>query len=274
MTITKSSAARTAASPLRRLIAPALAALFVFGLLLGTPHAHADQWYFKKTDDHTQPPLDSAQERIASCNGYYVNQKATDEKVIYLTFDAGYENGNVNAILNILDKHRAPGAFFVLEHFVRDHPELIQKMDILGCEVCNHTCSHADMSAADRATFENELKNLESICMELTQVPMAPFYRPPEGKYSLENLQWAQEMGYATVFWSFAYADWDNDKQPDPKQSLQNLLDHVHNGEILLLHPTSSTNAAILDDFLTQLEKQGYRFGKLAELTATKQRAE
>lgn len=123
-----------------------------------------------------------------------------------------------------------------------------------------------DMSCANRETFEAELRGLEEICFQTTGVQISPFYRPPEGKYSIENLKWAQEMGYRTIFWSFAYADWDNHDQPKPERALKNLLSHVHNGEILLLHPTSETNAEILDSFLSELEAQGYRFGSLQEL--------
>ena len=87
-----------------------------------------------------------------------------------------------------------------------------------------------------------------------------------EGSFSEDNMKIVSDMGYKTIFWSFAYADWDNDKQPAPESSLQKLLDHTHNGEILLLHPTSATNAAILDRYLTELEKQGYKYGSIEEL--------
>ena len=228
--------------------------------------AQAAAWYFKKNDDHTPPVCDKSQEEIALYDGYYVNDAAADEKVIYLTFDAGYENGNVSRIVDILEQHHAPGAFFVLKHFITANPDLIRKMDAAGCLICNHTCSHKDMSCANRETFEAELRGLEEICFQTTGVQISPFYRPPEGKYSTENLKWAQEMGYRTIFWSFAYADWDNHDQPKPERALKNLLSHVHNGEILLLHPTSETNAEILDSFLSELEAQGYRFGSLQEL--------
>ncbi|MGN1128750.1 MAG: delta-lactam-biosynthetic de-N-acetylase, partial [Candidatus Flemingiibacterium sp.] len=114
--------------------------------------------------------------------------------------------------------------------------------------------------------FETELGGLEKLCRELTGHEMAKIYRPPEGSFTEDNLKIVSEMGYKTIFWSYAYADWDNDKQPDPESSLKKLLAHVHNGEILLLHPTSATNAAILDRFLTELEAEGYRFGSIREL--------
>ena len=267
MTITKSSAARTAASPLRRLIAPALAALFVFGLLLGTPHAHADQWYFKKTDDHTQPPLDSAQERIASCNGYYVNQKATDEKVIYLTFDAGYENGCTAQILDALKKHNVSATFFLVGNYLEKNPDLVRRMVAEGHTVGNHTMHHYDMSRiSDPAAFQKELEDLEQLYEQTVGEPMQKYYRPPQGIYSEENLRQAKNLGYKTVFWSLAYVDWKNDDQPTAQAAFNKLLPRIHPGAVVLLHSTSKTNAAILDELLTRWEDMGYRFAPIQEL--------
>ena len=136
-----------------------------------------------------------------------------------------------------------------------------------GHLVCNHTAKHPDMSAiTDKALFAKQLRDLEKICLEKTGREPARFYRPPQGRFSKENLIFAKELGYTTVFWSFAYADWDNNAQPDPERSLEKILCHVHPGMVLLLHPTSKTNAAILDRLLGALEKEGYRFGSLEEL--------
>ena len=124
------------------------------------------------------------------------------------------------------------------------------------------------MAGQPREVFERELHGLEALCLELTGGEMAKLYRPPEGSFAESDLKIVNDMGYKTVFWSCAYADWDNNKQPAPEAALDKLLSRLHNGEILLLHPTSATNAAILDEFLTRLEAEGYTFGSLTELCA------
>ena len=226
----------------------------------------AYNWYFKKNDNHEQPQLDKNLEFIKDYDCYYLNS-GTKEKVIYLTFDVGYENGNTGKILDALKKHGATGAFFILDNVIKRCPELILRMKDEGHLLCNHTAKHPDMSAiTDKALFEKQLSDLEKSYTELTGEELSKFYRPPQGRFSEQNLKFAQELGYKTVFWSFAYADWDNAKQPDPAQSLQKILNHTHPGMVILLHPTSSTNAAIMDELLTAWEKEGYRFGSLKEL--------
>ena len=190
-----------------------------------------------------------------------------EEKVLYLTFDAGYENGNVAKTLDILQKHHATGAFFILPGLVKYAPETVLRMANEGHTVCNHSTSHRDMSAiTDKASFQKELQGIEEAYTNLTGKPLAKFFRPPEGSFSETTLQFCKELGYTPVFWSYAYADWDNNAQMTTEKALKGLLDNLHNGEVLLLHPTSATNAAILDDFLTEAEKRGYRFGTLEEL--------
>ena len=115
--------------------------------------------------------------------------------------------------------------------------------------------------------FKTELDELNAIMLEHVGHELAPFYRPPEGKFNRDNLMWANELGYKTIFWSCAYDDWDNGRQMSREKALGKLMSRLHNGEVLLLHPTSATNAAILDEFMTTLESMGYRFGNLYELT-------
>ena len=246
------------------------AALAVCAALTTSVSAAESHWYCKNNDSHTQPPIPSEFAYIEQYGGYYIDRDhgdANTEKVIYLTFDTGYENGNVTKVLDTLKKHNAEGTFFVLENLIRRDTDLVKRMFEEGHTVANHTMKHRNMAKiTDRAVFEEELGGLEKLCKELTGYEMAKLYRPPEGSFTEENMKIVSDMGYKTVFWSYAYADWDNDKQPAPDVALNKLLSHVHNGEILLLHPTSATNAKILDEFLTRLEKQGYRFGSLEEL--------
>ena len=220
-------------------------------------------WYFKKNDENAQPALDGGLLCIRDYRCLYVAPDKKD-KVIYLTFDAGYENGNVGKILDALKKHGAAGNFFILENLIRRAPETVLRMRDEGHLVCNHTARHPDMSKiTDRAVFNKQLTDLEKAYTALTGDEIARFYRPPQGRFTERNLSYAQDLGYTTVFWSFAYADWDNARQPDPAAALQNLTAHVHPGMILLLHPTSASNALIMDDLLTAYEELGYRFGRL-----------
>lgn len=189
------------------------------------------------------------------------------EKVIYLTFDAGYENGCTAKILDALQKHSVPAAFFLTGHYIEKNGDLVRRMAEEGHTVGNHTMHHPDMSKiTDREKFTAELEELAALYQQTTGQPMEKFYRPPQGIYSEENLKLARELGYRTVFWSLAYADWDNEKQPDPDKALEKLLSRTHSGAVVLLHSTSQTNAQILDTLLTRWEAQGYRFAPIQTL--------
>jgi peptidoglycan-N-acetylmuramic acid deacetylase len=226
-----------------------------------TPH----EWFFKKTDDHTRPTLDGALSVIEGHDCIWLSGDTRD-KVIYLTFDAGYENGNVAKVLDALKKHNAPGAFFILENLIDRCPDLVCRMRDEGHLVCNHTAKHPDMTKKTQAEFEAELRAMEDSYRELTGEEIAKYYRPPEGRFSRENLDWASGMGYETILWSYAYADWDNDRQPAPAAAIEKVMSGTHNGEVILLHPTSATNAEILPDLIRQWKEMGYRFGTLDEL--------
>ena len=229
-------------------------------------------WYCKHTKDHTQPPLDSMFGFIKDTDTYFIDSHhkdyGADDKVLYLTFDVGYENGNVAKILDILKEKEVPGAFFVLEHVVKDNTDLVKRMADEGHLICNHTAKHRDMSAVtDKDAFAAELAALEDLSREVAGVEIAKYYRPPEGRFSEQNLKWAKALGYKTVLWSYGYMDWDNNAQPDTEAAYEKLLSGTHNGEVLLLHPTSATNAAILSDLIDAWKKEGFRFGTLDELT-------
>ncbi len=191
----------------------------------------------------------------------------TAEKVLYLTFDAGYENGCTEKILDTLKKHKVPATFFLVGNYIEKNADLVRRMVDEGHIVGNHTMHHYDMSKiSDKAAFQKELQDLETLFKETTGKEMPKYYRPPQGIYSQENLQMAKEMGYKTVFWSLAYVDWNNDAQPTAKQAFDKLLPRTHNGAVVLLHSTSSTNAEILDELLTKWEEMGYTFKSIDKL--------
>ena len=150
---------------------------------------------------------------------------------------------------------------------IESAPDIVRRMAAEGHIVGNHTYHHPDMSSiSDMAAFQKELTDLETLYQETTGQPLSKFYRPPQGKYSVENLKQAQQLGYTTVFWSLAYVDWNTDDQPSAEEAYSKLLPRIHDGAIVLLHSTSATNAAILDDLLTKWEEMGYTFASLDQL--------
>lgn len=214
------------------------------------------------------PPLGPAgKEQLRQYDAVYLGN--TEEKVIYLTFDAGYENGATEKILDALKKHNAPASFFLVGNYLEKNPDLVRRMVKEGHIVANHTMHHYDMSKlSDKAAFSKELTDLETLYREITGAEMPKYYRPPQGIYSQKNLEMAQELGYKTVFWSLAYVDWNNDKQPTADYAFSKLLPRTHNGAVVLLHSTSATNAQIMDELLTKWEEMGYRFASIEELFA------
>ena len=213
-----------------------------------------------------QPPVGNAtSEDLAEYNACYVGD--TSKKVIYLTFDCGYENGFTEPILDTLKQHNVPAAFFVVGNMIESAPDIIRRMAAEGHIVGNHTFHHPDMSAiSDPAAFRQELEQLSALYKETVGSDMPMYYRPPQGKYSVENLKQACELGYKTVFWSLAYVDWYVDDQPTAEEAYSKLLPRIHDGAIVLLHSTSRTNAEILDALLTKWKEMGYSFASLETL--------
>ena len=212
------------------------------------------------------PPVGTAgSSQLAKYDAAYLGDAS--QKVIYLTFDAGYENGCTEKILDVLKKHNVPAAFFLVGHYMGKNADLVRRMANEGHTVGNHTMHHPDMSKiADKEAFSKELLELETLYKDITGKDMPKYYRPPQGIYSEENLKMAKELGYKTVFWSLAYVDWNNDSQPTREQAFSKLLPRIHNGAVVLLHSTSRTNAEILDELLYKWEDAGYTFAPIDDL--------
>lgn len=222
-------------------------------------------WGLSFPEEGKTPVANASFSELAQYDAYYAED--TTEKKIYLTFDAGYENGNTAPILDTLKKHNASATFFVVGTYIKDQPELVKRMHQEGHTVGNHTYTHPDMSQiSSRESFEAELTQVEALYQEATGTSMTRYYRPPRGTYSTVNLTMAKELGYKTFFWSLAYVDWYQDNQPTKEEAFDKLLTRIHPGAIVLLHSTSSTNAAILDELLTRWEEMGYSFHSLQEL--------
>ena len=214
------------------------------------------------------PPIGNAgKDQLRQYQAAYIGN--TNEKVLYLTFDAGYENGCTARILDTLKEKQVPAAFFLVGNYIQRSPDLVRRMVAEGHTVGNHTMHHYDMSKlSDKATFSKELTDLEALYKETVGQELPKYYRPPQGIYSEENLKMAQELGYQTVFWSLAYVDWNNDAQPTKETAFAKLLPRTHNGAVVLLHSTSKTNAEILGELIDKWKAMGYRFGTLEELFA------
>ena len=225
----------------------------------------AENWGLSFPEKGKTPVGNATSEELAAYNAWFA--ASPEENIIYLTFDCGYENGNTELILDALKKHDVKATFFVVGNFLETSPEIVKRMIAEGHTVGNHTYHHLDMSSiSSMDAFKKETQDVENLFEQITGTPITKFYRPPQGKYNIENLKMAQELGYHTFFWSLAYVDWYQDKQPTKDEAFGKLLKRIHPGAIVLLHSTSSTNAQILDELLTKWEEMGYTIKPLTEL--------
>ena len=244
----------------------ALAAAFVLVIVQFAGDAvETGAWGLSFRTEGQPPSAPVGVQQLQQYDAAYLGNTA--EKVLYLTFDAGYENGCTEKILDVLKKHEVPAAFFLVGNYMEKNADLVRRMVEEGHIVGNHTMHHPDMSKlSTKEAFSKELTDLEDLFKEVTGKELPKYYRPPQGIYSEENLKMAKELGYKTVFWSLAYADWNNDAQPTKEAAFSKLLPRVHNGAVVLLHSTSKTNAEILDELLTKWKEMGYSFQSIDSL--------
>ncbi len=231
-----------------------------------TPYTKEYNWYFNPTNNGTQPQPIKEADFFKSYNTYYIGDP--NKKILYLTFDAGYENGTTNKILDTLKKHNVKAHFFVVESYIRNNSDLIKRMVNEGHLVCNHSKSHISMASIDDIDkFKNEILSVEETFKKITGKNMPKYFRPPMGKFSQQSLKYTEDLGYKTIFWSFAYVDWFNDKQPTHEFAKDKIFSRTHPGAIILLHPNSTTNTEILDEVITHWKKEGYTIRTLDHLT-------
>lgn len=225
-------------------------------------------WFFvPKKDGSPSGAPDDVLNIINKNSAYYLGD--TSEKVIYLTFDEGYENGYTGKILDILKANNVKAAFFVVVPYINSNKDLVKRMVNEGHLVCNHSNHHPSMASValkGKDAFNKELADTEKVFEDLTGKKMSKYFRPPMGKYSELSLQYTKELGYKTIFWSFAYNDWDPNKQPSQEYAKKLINERTHNGGIFLLHAVSKTNTEILDGVIKDLKAKGYRFASLDEL--------
>ena len=255
---------------MRKVISLILIIICIFNAIALTASADEGKNWYVKRSGHSQPEICREHQVIEKYDCYYIDKKLNDnssEKRIYLTFDAGYENGNVEKILNILKEKNVPAAFFLLDHIIIKNTDIVMRMTDEGHLVCNHTKNHKDMSKLSDDEIKNNLTDLEKIYEQKTGKTLAKYFRFPEGRYSEQALKTVNDMGYKIIFWSFGYADWDDARQPSADRAYEKVIENTHNGEVVLLYPTSKTNVEILPRLIDEWRNMGYTFGTLDELT-------
>ena len=256
---------------IKRFVSLILFIILVFSVCSNSAYASNEYSWYIKRNGNKRPLIQKEQELIYKYDGYYIDKKVSDndgKNILYLTFDLGYENGNTEKILNTLNEEGITAAFFVLDNIILKNTDLVTKMAENGHLICNHTKNHKNLSNEPYESISKNLTDLEKIYEEKTGKTMAKYFRFPEGKYSENSLRCVQSLGYKTIFWSFAYDDWDNNRQPNPNRAIKKVLDNTHNGAVMLFHPTSKTNAEIFPTLIKEWKSMGYTFGTLDELVS------
>ena len=254
---------------MKRIFIIIIAILLLFSITANAVESQGEAWYIKR-NGNKRPTLDEKQKVIYSYNGYYIDTNLTDDskqKILYLTFDLGYENGNTERILDTLKENNITAAFFILDNIILKNQDLVTRMINEGHLICNHTMKHKNLSNAKKEDISNEILSLERLFYDKTGFEMAKYFRFPEGRYSTDALKTVSELGYKTVFWSFAYDDWDNNRQMTSDKAIKKIIDNTHNGAVMLFHPTSKTNADIFPELISIWREMGYEFGTLDGLT-------
>ena len=219
------------------------------------------EWGIKRNDNHVQPDVGTENKKILEENGgICLGNK--DKKSVYLTFDQGYEAGYTASILDTLKENEVHATFFITGHYLNTQEDLVKRMLEEGHLVGNHTINHPSIPSLNDEEIKKEVMGLHQSLYEKFAYEML-FFRPPKGEYSGESLKTINQLGYKTVMWSFAYADWDESNQPSKKEAEDKIISNVHNGEIILLHATSKTNMEVLGDVIKKIKEMGYEFKDL-----------
>ncbi|WP_396652974.1 delta-lactam-biosynthetic de-N-acetylase [Metabacillus arenae] len=230
--------------------------------------AHSNRpihWGFKRSTNHKPAEAGGQLDKLLEkYDAFYLGE--TSKKVIYLTFDNGYEKGYTPQVLDVLKKQKVPATFFVTGHYLNSQPQLVQRMVKEGHIVGNHSWHHPDMTKINEERFKRELDSVRDKVNELTGQEGINYLRPPRGIFSERVLALSRELGYQPVFWSLAFVDWKTDSQRGWKYAYDNIMQQIHPGCILLLHTVSKDNAEALDRAITDLKKEGYTFKSLNDL--------
>lgn len=220
-------------------------------------------WYFKRNSEH-QPPTAQKDFDIRLFDGYYLGD--ISQNVIYLTFDQGYENGFTNQILDTLAEKDVKATFFLTKSYIKNSPDIVKRIAEEGHVSSNHSVKHESSPTLTDEEMEYEILETERYYNEVTGLELSKLFRPPMGEYSARTLAITQELGYKTIFWSFAYEDWIVDKQPGMAVAYETVMNNAHNGCIMLLHSVSESNTEALPFIIDSLKEQGFEFKTLADL--------
>ena len=219
------------------------------------------EWGIKRNDNHEQPDVGENNKKILEENNG-ICMGNNEKKYIYLTFDQGYEAGYTANILDTLKENEVHATFFITGHYLNTQGDLVKRMLEEGHLVGNHTINHPSITDLTEEEIKKEVMGLHQSLYEKFAYEML-FFRPPKGEFSQRTIKTINELGYKTVMWSFAYADWDESNQPNKQEAKEKIVSNVHNGEIMLLHATSKTNSEILSDVIQEIKQMGYEFKNL-----------
>lgn len=229
-------------------------------------------WWIKRNNDHVKSEYDTSI-NLNECGAYCVDERVYDasskkynEKVMYLTFDCGYDNGLTEKILDVLKEYNVPACFFVTKTYIRDNIELTKRMKAEGHQVGNHTCMHPSLPDENFDKIVEEIDGCATYMKEATGYEMDPYFRPPKGEYSKRVLNISKDMGYKNIFWSIVYYDYDLNKQPGKDYVINHFEKFNHSGAIILMHNISSSNEEALETVIKNMIAKGYRFASLNEL--------
>ncbi|MDC3413458.1 delta-lactam-biosynthetic de-N-acetylase [Aquibacillus sp. 3ASR75-11] len=222
-------------------------------------------WGFNKKDNNEPPEVGKYKQILSKYNGIYIDDSG--DKVVYLTFDNGYEAGHTSKILDVLKKKKVPATFFVTGHYVKSQPELIKRMVKEGHIIGNHTYRHPEnLTSVSKQRIEKELRKLEDAVADISEQKTMKYLRPPKGVFSERTLSITQDLGYMNVFWSLALVDWNKGKEQGWQQAYKKVIKQMHPGAVILLHTVSKDNADALEHLIDELRKRGYTFQSLDDL--------
>lgn len=221
-------------------------------------------WGFKKNNENIQPYIGIYEQEIENTNSYYVGD--SNEKKVYLTFDAGYDNGNLIKILDVLDEKEVTGCFFITGDFLNRFSDLVIEIKKRNHLVGNHTWSHKNITLLNKEQINKELYEVENKFYELTNKKIDPFFRPPAGVFNKKSLEVIKSNNYYTIFWSVAYKDWDVNNQNNHEMAINSVISNLHNGAIILLHTVSSDNVLALPIIIDKIREEGYEICSLYDL--------
>lgn len=241
--------------------------ILTLGILLNPFQVGAESlhWGFKKGAQEKQAQAGGAFDELLKKYGAFY-KGSPDEKILYLTFDNGYENGYTASILDALKKEKVPGTFFLTGHYVESATDLVNRMIKEGHEIGNHSYGHPNMANLSEGRMKEEWQKFDQLLAEKTNLTKTRFVRPPEGVFSEKLLAYGNELGYRHMFWSVAFVDWYADRPQGKAYAYNHLMNQIHPGAIILMHTVSPDNAAALPDFIRDAKAKGYTFSSLDSL--------